>query len=150
VHSSTCNRLAPDDGGDSCQYLPGAPVDAFISQWVLTALAPAALRLSLEATAHLEQERQALDQLWQQRLERAAYEAERAARHDRLLEPEHRLVARQLAKEWEGALLAHRQVQEDYARFVQAHPPLLSQAEREAIAQLARNIPALWHAPVVV
>jgi hypothetical protein len=147
LHSYTCNRLATDYGGDYCQYLPGAPVDAFISQWVLTALEPAALSLSLEATAHLEQERQALDQLWQQRLERAAYEAERAARHYRLIEPEHRLVARQLAKEWEGALLAHRQLQEDYARFVQAQPPLLSQAEREAIAQLARNIPALWHAP---
>jgi len=56
-------------------------------------------------------------------------------------------VARQLAKEWEGALLAHRQLQEDYTRLVQAQPPLLSQAEREAIAQLAQNIPALWHAP---
>jgi hypothetical protein len=126
---------------------PGEPVDAFVSQWVLTALEPAALALSLEATAHLEEERRALDQLWQQRLERAAYEAERAARHYRLIEPEHRLVARQLAKEWEDALLAHRHLQEEYARFVQAQPPLLSCAEREAIAQLAQNIPALWHAP---
>jgi DNA invertase Pin-like site-specific DNA recombinase len=80
-HRYTCNRLATDDGGDDCQDLPGAPVDAFVRQWVLTALEPAALSLSLEATAHLEQERKALDQLWQQRLERAADEAERAARH---------------------------------------------------------------------
>src|SRR6266852_8019006 len=79
--SYTCDRLATTYGGTYCQYLPGEPVDAFVSQWVLTALKPAALTLSLEATAHLEQERQALDQLWQQRLERAAYEAERAARH---------------------------------------------------------------------
>jgi hypothetical protein len=64
-----------------------------------------------------------------------------------LIEPEHRLVARQLAKDWEDALLAHRHLQEEYARFVQAQPPLLSRAEREAIAQLAHNIPALWHAP---
>ena len=74
-------------------------VDAFVSQWVLTALESAALTLSLEATARLEQERQDLDRLWHQRLERAAYEAKRAARHYRLIEPEHRLVARQLAKE---------------------------------------------------
>jgi hypothetical protein len=64
-----------------------------------------------------------------------------------LIEPAHRLVARQLAKDWEDARLAQRQLQEDYTRFVQAQPPLLSQAEREAIAQLAQNIPALWHAP---
>jgi hypothetical protein len=131
----------------SVQYLPGEPVDAFISQWVLTALEPAALTLSLEATARLEQERQALDRLWQQRLERAAYESERAARHYRLVEPEHRLVARQLGREWEAKLTAQRQLQEEYERFVQAQPQSLSAAERTAIAQLADNIPALWHAP---
>jgi Recombinase/Recombinase zinc beta ribbon domain len=146
LHSYTCDRVATTYGGTYCQYLPGEPVDAFVSQWVLTALEPAALTLSLKATAHLEQERQALDQLWQQRLERAAYEAERAARHYRAIEPEHRLVARQLAKDWEEKLTAHRQLQEEYERFVQAQPQSLSGAEREAIAQLAHNIPALWHA----
>lgn len=146
-HRDTCHRLATNDGGNYCQYLPGAPVDAFISQWVLTALEPAALTLSLEATARLEQERQALDQRWQQRLERAVYESERAARHDRLVEPEHRLVARQLAQEWEAKLTAQRHLQEEYERFVQAPPRSLSAAERTAIVQLAHNIPALWHAP---
>jgi DNA invertase Pin-like site-specific DNA recombinase len=146
LHSYTCDRVATTYGGTYCQYLPGEPIDAFVSQWVLTALAPAALTLSLEATAHLEQERQALDQLWQQCLERAAYEAERAARHYRAIEPEHRLVARQLAKDWEEKLTAYRQLQEEYERFVQAQLQSLSGAEREAIAQLAHNIPALWHA----
>jgi hypothetical protein len=101
----------------------------------------------LEATARLEQERQDLDRLWHQRLERAAYEAERAARHYRLIEPEHRLVARQLAKEWEDKLMAHRLLQEEYERFVQTQPRSLSAAEREAIVHLAHNVPALWHAP---
>jgi DNA invertase Pin-like site-specific DNA recombinase len=147
LHSYTCNRLATNYGGNYCQYLPGEPVDAFISQLVLTALEPAALTLSLEATARLEQERQALDRLWQQRLERAAYESERAARHYRLVEPEHRLVARQLAQEWEAKLTDQRQLQEEYERVVQAQPQSLSAAERTAIVQLAHNIPALWHAP---
>jgi hypothetical protein len=101
----------------------------------------------LEATARLEQERQDLDRLWHQRLERAAYEAERAARHYRLIEPEHRLVARQLAKEWEDKLLAQRLLQEEYERCVQTQPRSLSAAEREAIVHLAHNVPALWHAP---
>jgi hypothetical protein len=49
--------------------------------------------------------------LWQQRLERAAYESERAAPHYRLVEPEPRLVARQLAKAWEDKLSTQRQLQ---------------------------------------
>ena len=147
VHSYTCSTIATNYGGEYCQYLPGEAIDTFVTQWVLRALEPAALTLSLEATARLEQERQALDQLWQQRLERAAYESERAARHYRLVEPEHRLVARQLAKEWEEKLTAQRQLQEDYQRFLQTQPQVLTRSEREAIEALAHNIPSLWHAP---
>jgi hypothetical protein len=114
---------------------------------VLTAPEPAALTPSLEATPHLEQERQVLDHLWQPRLERAAYESERVARHSRLVEPEHRLLARQLAKDWEDKFTAQRHLQEEYERFVQAQPRPLSGTERDAIEPLAHNIPALWQAP---
>jgi hypothetical protein len=84
-------------GGELCQHLAGPPLDELVSQQVLTALEPAALELSLEAARHLEQERTDLDRLWQQRLERAVFETERAGRHYHLVEPENRLVARQLA-----------------------------------------------------
>jgi hypothetical protein len=117
-----------------------------VSQGALTALAPAALTLALEAADRVEQERQDLDRLWHQRLERATYEAERAARHYRSVEPEHRLVARQLAKDWEDKLLAQQRLHEEYHRFVQEQPRMLSSAEREAISALAHDLPALWHA----
>jgi hypothetical protein len=48
-----------DDGGDYGPYLPGEPIETFVTQWVLNALEPAALTLSLAATARLEHERQA-------------------------------------------------------------------------------------------
>jgi len=87
VHGYVCNRLATDYGDAFCGYLQGDSLDTFVSQWVLKALEPATLTLSLEATMRLEEERQKMDQLWQLRLERAAYEAERAARHYHLIEP---------------------------------------------------------------
>jgi hypothetical protein len=111
----------------------------------LKVLEPAALEISLEASEHLEKEREELDGLWHKRLERASYEADRAGRHYRLLEPENRLVGRQLAREWEEKLEAHKRLEEDYRRFVAAQPRPLSEAERENIRRLAKDIPALWH-----
>ena len=64
-----------------------------------------------------------------------------------MLEPEHRLVARQLAKDWDDKLAAQRQLQEEYERFLHAQSRVLSATERVAIAQLAQNIPARWYAP---
>jgi Recombinase len=147
LHSYTCRRLATNSGGADCQSLPGEASDAFVSRWVRRALEPAALTLSLEATARLAQERQALARLWQQRLARAADESERAARHYRLVEPEPRLVARQLAKDWADKLTSQRQLQEDDQRFLHGQPRPLSRVERGAIEQPAHNIPALWQAP---
>jgi len=76
---------------------------------------------------------------------RAAIEAERAGKHYRLVEPENRLVARQL-REWEDKLAAQQQLQEDYQRFCAQQPRQLSADERAAIRQL-HEIPALWEAP---
>jgi hypothetical protein len=95
----------------------------------------------------VERQRADLDLLWQQRHERARYEVERAARQYRLCEPENRLVARQLEREWEGKLATQQQLEEDYQRFLRTQPRGLSAEEREAIRRLAEDIPALWHAP---
>jgi hypothetical protein len=134
-------------GGSSCQCLSGAPLDAFAAGKVLEALEPAALELSLEAAKNIESERAELDGLWQKRLERTSYEAERAGRHYRSVEPENRLVARQLAKDWEKKLSEEQSLREEYQRFLVGKPRLLSASERGAIRRLASDIPALWSAP---
>jgi hypothetical protein len=128
LHRSTCRTVATNYGGESCPYLPGEAIETFVSGWGLRALEPAALPVSLAATARVEQERQALDPLGQQRLERAAYERERAACPDRWVEPEPRLVARQRAQEWDEKLTQQRQLQEESQRFLQ--PPLKSSPAR--------------------
>ncbi|MEW6748076.1 MAG: hypothetical protein AB1486_35645 [Planctomycetota bacterium] len=91
-----------------------------------------------------------MSKTWRQRLERAAYEAELAARQYRLVEPENRLVARQLERGWEEKLAAKTALQEDYDRFEKAQPRTLSDAEREAIKMLAADIPALWNSPTTM
>jgi hypothetical protein len=145
-HTYVCARQATDYGGEVCQHLSGPPLDEFIGEKVLEALEPAALELSLEAAKRVESEREELDRLWKMRLERASYEAERAGRHYRLLEPENRLVGRQLAKDWEQKLAAEQELKEDYRRFIHEQPRPLSEAEREAIRRLSEDIPALWRA----
>ncbi len=146
LHTYECVERWTHYGEPKCQHLAGPCLDTFVSQQVLAALAPATLELSLTATERLEQERAELDRLWQQRRERAAYEVERAARQYQAVEPEHRLVARTLERAWEEKLAAQQQLEEEYHRFVQHKPRLLSEVEREAIRRLATDVPVLWAA----
>jgi DNA invertase Pin-like site-specific DNA recombinase len=147
-HSYACSRQATDYGGEVCQHIAGVPLDEFVGEAVLEALKPAALELSLEAAKRVQQEREELERLWNKRMERAAYEAERAGRHYRLLEPENRLVGRQLAKDWEEKLSAEQKLREEYHRFRSHRPRPLSATERETIRRLAEDIPALWEAAI--
>ena len=144
-HSYICNREMIDHCGKICQYSSRACLDKLISEQVFLALEPSALKLLLEALRYRENERESLDKLWQNRLERSVYEAERVGRHYRLIEPENRKVARQLALEWETSLTLHQKLQE-YERFTHEQPKLLSVEEKESIRNLAQDIPALWNA----
>jgi hypothetical protein len=101
----------------------------------------------MSAAADIQRERAELHQQWRQRLERAGYQKDRAARQYHAVEPENRLVARELEQRWEQALLEERTLQEDYTGFAHRQPADVSVAERDLIQGLAQDIPALWQAP---
>jgi DNA invertase Pin-like site-specific DNA recombinase len=142
----SCAREMVDYGGAICQSLTGAPLDAWMSDLVLAALEPAALEVSLEVATDVEAQRQRLHQHWSKRLERAGYEVDRAARQYHAVDPENRLVARTLERQWEEALASEERLKADYRRFLASQPVTLSASEREAIRRLASDLPALWHA----
>jgi hypothetical protein len=141
-----CQRAYQEHGSPLCQSLSASVLDELISGLVLSVLAPASLELSLSTGEELQRERDRQTGLWQQRRERARYEAEQAARQYHAVEPENRLVTRELERRWEQALLAQRRVEEDYDRFLEAQAPRLTAEECASIRALARDLPALWQA----
>jgi DNA invertase Pin-like site-specific DNA recombinase len=145
-------RYACDPGhyegtGPACQSVTAIPVDRLIESLVLKAVEPAALELSLRAAEQAGRDRDRLHAAWRQKVERAAYEAERARRQYDAAEPENRLVARELERRWEEALAGLRRVEDDYARFQAELPREMTAAERGRIRKLAADLPALWASP---
>src|SRR5271157_5557760 len=143
----SCGRAMVEYAEPLCQGLAGRVLDDLVAAQVLAVLEPAALELSLAAADYIEQERARLHRNWQQQLERAHYQAERAKRQYDAVEPENRLVVRELERGWEEALKEQRRLEEEYARFRRNQPEGLSACERERIRSLVRDIPALWQAP---
>jgi DNA invertase Pin-like site-specific DNA recombinase len=141
-----CMRMACDYGEPVCQTLKAAPLDELVGQLVVAALEPAAVEASLLAADDLERERAALDAQWRHRLERASYHAERARRQFDAIEPENRLVARTLERQWEQALVDQAQLAADYERFQRDQPQRLTASEVAAIRKLACDMPGLWSA----
>lgn len=133
-------------GAGVCSSLSASALDSLVARLALEALAPAALEVSLKVAREVERERTEREALWQKRLERARYEAQRAERQYHAVEPENRLVARTLEGQWEEKLQAARALEEEYHRQQQNLPRHLTAAERETIRQLAQDVPRLWTA----
>jgi DNA invertase Pin-like site-specific DNA recombinase len=142
-----CQRRHHTYGEPRCQQMAARFLDDHVVAQVLSALAPAALELSVTAAGQVEGRRAEVDRIWRQRLERADFRCDRARRQYQLAEPENRLVARQLEREWEAALAERARLGEEYQRYRQQRPVRLSPAELAAIRALADDIPALWAAP---
>jgi hypothetical protein len=142
-----CDAEYQEYDGPRCQSLVAAYPDRLVESLVLKAVEPAALELSLRAAERAEQDRERLHAHWKQRLERAGFEADRAKRQYDAVEPENRLVARALERQWEERLADRQRLGEDYARFQAEQPRNLTTADRARIGALAADLPGLWHSP---
>jgi DNA invertase Pin-like site-specific DNA recombinase len=141
-----CNRHHLEATEPRCYGLAARVIDELVAQQVLRALEPAALELSLKASADVERERKRLEKHWQQRLQRVRYDAELAQHRYQAVDPENRLVAASLEKRWEELLVQQQQLQEEYDRFARETPHRFTDEESARITALASDIPALWHA----
>jgi DNA invertase Pin-like site-specific DNA recombinase len=141
-----CAQLHKDCAGKTCQCMRGDGIDAAVAQLLLAAMEPAQLAIALEAVEHLEAQARAIDHQWQLRLERARYEADRARRRYQEVEPEYRLVARSLERDWNEQLSALDQLERDYTALAPAASCHMSAAERQGILNLVHDLPAVWQA----
>jgi len=141
-----CTRAHVDFAAPTCQSLRGDGVDAAVTRTFLDAIQPAHLEVALATLDGLEAQARQIAQQWHRRLERAQYEADLARRRFLAVEPENRLVARSLEREWNEKLAGVEQLERDYAALPQRGPRVLSPEERQQILALVSDLPAVWHA----
>ncbi len=130
-----------------CQSVPGTGVDEAVGELLLTTVTPVSLEVALQVQQELESRIDEADRLRAKHVERARYEAELARRRYMAVDPDNRLVADALEAEWNERLRALGAAHDDYERQRASDRACLSQEQRERIAALATDFPALWRDP---
>ncbi|MFL6295454.1 MAG: recombinase family protein [Actinomycetes bacterium] len=108
--------------GVYCLSVGGVQLDQAVAEAFLKALTPAGIQAAVAAAERLEADHDAALTQRRQAVERARYEALRAERRYRAVDPEHRLVARELERRWERALGEQHRLEEQYDRFLKEQP----------------------------
>jgi len=133
--------------GVYCLNIGGVQIDQAVTDAFIEALKPAGVKAALAAAEQLEANHDAALEQWRLALERARYEAQRAERRYRAVEPENRLVARGLEAEWEQRLRELEQAEAELKRRQTERPKTLSADERTAIRAFGDDLQRVWCAP---
>lgn len=142
-----CGQVHSQMAGPTCQSLRGDGVDAAVAQLFLAAMHPAQLDVSLATLEQVEARGRQIERQWRLRRERAQYEVDVARRRFCAVEPENRLVARSLEREWNEKLAALEALEREYASLPPLATSLGRPEERARILALAQDLPAVWQAP---
>lgn len=128
-----------------CMTFGGPRVDAAVARELLRAVEPLAIEAAFEAERMNRERQDSQRHILDLELQQARYEANLAERRYAACDPDNRLIAAQLEKNWEIALrrvhdLESRQPSES-ASAIEVDP--------RAFANLAENLAAAWNAPDV-
>jgi transposase/uncharacterized protein YndB with AHSA1/START domain len=136
-----------DGRGSYCLRVGAGRIDQAVANSFLATVAPAGIEAAIAAETTLEDAHDAALKQWRLEAERARYEAERAERRYRAVEPENRLVARGLEAEWEKRLREQTAAEAELTRREQQRPRQLTDEERDNIRALGSDLNRVWTAP---
>jgi DNA invertase Pin-like site-specific DNA recombinase/predicted DNA-binding transcriptional regulator AlpA len=139
-------KILVEGRGVYCLNIGGIQIDEAVAQAFIAALEPAKLAATLTAAERLEADRDGALKQWRLGVERAGYEAARAERRYRAVDPDNRLVARGLEREWEERLRALEAAKTELARRERERPRVLTQEERARLLALGPDLASVWHA----
>jgi hypothetical protein len=142
-----CNYRQIRFAEKACQRIPGKAIDQWVQERLLAALTPAQIELSLATVNELARQQAEIDRQWQRRLEAAHYAARLAQSRYEQVDPQNRLVARTLEQQWEACLQEIDRLEIEFASFQKKKPLSISPEQRQALLQLASDLPKVWAAP---
>lgn len=141
-----CSSKKGNETGKECISFGGFRVDNAVTDYLLKVLSSVGLEASLDAIRKLNNETDSVKRQRELELEQARYEALRARRQYNAVDPDNRLVATTLEKDWNDALVKVTGLENEISTMLSNTPPLTPEEESE-IRGLSQDLPRVWNDP---
>lgn len=141
-----CDRPNQMYGALRCISFGGSRVDVAIAGELMRVVEPVAIEAALEAERRHEEIMNEQRRMMELELQQARYDATLAERRYAACDPDNRLIAAQLERNWEATL---RRVQICQARLNDASAASSTPVDSPDFTRLAEDLDAAWNAPGV-
>ncbi|MFS8068380.1 MAG: recombinase family protein, partial [Byssovorax sp.] len=135
-------------GGEQqvCWMVSGPRVDKAVADLFVDTVQQPEIALGLEVVREADRQTAEIDRQWKLRLDRARYEAHLAERRYKAVDPDNRVIARTLEREWNAKLQEFEAVEREYQSARQRDKLELSASDRTRVLALAKDLRQVWDA----
>ena len=133
--------------GPVCQSMRGDGIDEAVSNLLLEVVTPMTRDAALQVHRELQKREEEADRLRRLAVDRARREAELSHRQYLHVDPENRMVAASLEKDWNEKLQVLAHAQSDYEAACAKARQEVSAEQQEALMALTRDFPSVWKDP---
>jgi hypothetical protein len=144
-----CQQREIQQGEVPCQRIPGRHVDQALSDYLLEAITPEMVAVTLAIQDELVARAAETARLRQLQVDRAQYEADLAQRRYLQVDPDNRLVASVLEAQWNEKLRELAAARECALQQQQQDEKQFSQAERNLLQQTPDLFRQVWYNPTL-
>ncbi len=142
-----CQKDCVEAAQAPCQRIPGGELDEAVGKLLVETVTPLALEVALNVQAEIQTRLEQADLLRRQHVQRAQYEADQAKLRFMRVDPNNRLVADTLERDWNEKLRHLTQVKEEYEKQSQSAAAQLTGEQKAKVIALATDFPKLWNDP---
>jgi DNA invertase Pin-like site-specific DNA recombinase len=140
-----CNHTRNQYRTPVCQFIPADPTDKYVISAYFEALSPIELNAYEASLKKRDIEQETLLKAQQQKLERLRYHAKFAEAQFNQVDPENRLVAAELEKRWEQALLDLGQAEKTAEeKSKEKYSIEIPDEIKVAFKNIGKQLPSIW------
>jgi hypothetical protein len=131
-----------------CWSVPARAIDEAVARLFLEVVQPPEIELSLAVVRETERQAEEVNRQWRLRLDRVRYDAQLAERRYKAVDPDNRVVARTLEREWEEKLREMEEIEREHQEVCRREKLALTEEDRARILALAKDLRRVWEAPM--
>ena len=129
-----------------CFGVAGEAVDKVVEQQFFAAVTNENIDLALNVVHETESQILEVERQWKARKDRLNYEAKLAERRYKAIDPDNRVVARTLEREWEEKLRNLEAAEKEFNEKQKSEKLKLDDADRKKILEAAKDLRSVWNA----
>jgi len=142
-----CDHNRRQYGEAVCQNVAGGNIDLTIAELLLETINPLTMDAAMSIQREMAERKEEIHRMYSQQMEQARYEMDRAKRRYLLVDPDNRLVAAELERDWNQKAVSFETSKSMYEQKCDIEIRAVDEEMQLSLAKLISDFPKIWNDP---